>query len=52
MVQGAWMDEAMRQSRIDKTMLKKEGLGWDIGYGQFFALDIRLFIKQLKYGNG
>ncbi|OAL47374.1 NAD(P)-binding protein [Pyrenochaeta sp. DS3sAY3a] len=38
MVQGAWMTESVRQSRIDKTMLKIEGYGWDIGYATLFLL--------------
>ncbi|KAJ5638394.1 hypothetical protein N7490_008273 [Penicillium lividum] len=35
MVQGDWMTENVRQSRIDKSMLKIEGTGWDIGHGEF-----------------
>ncbi|KAH7371324.1 hypothetical protein BKA64DRAFT_770111 [Cadophora sp. MPI-SDFR-AT-0126] len=38
MVQGDWMTESVRQSRIDKTMLKTEGIGWDVGYATLFLL--------------
>lgn len=34
MIQGDWMTDAARQARINKTMLKIEGTGWDVGYGK------------------
>ncbi|KAH8693410.1 hypothetical protein GQ44DRAFT_832733 [Phaeosphaeriaceae sp. PMI808] len=38
MAQGDWMTAGVRQSRIDKTMLKSEGTGWHIGYATLFLL--------------
>jgi len=34
MVQGEWMTDAVRRARINRTMLKTEGTGWDVGYGE------------------
>jgi NAD(P)-dependent dehydrogenase (short-subunit alcohol dehydrogenase family) len=33
MVRGRGMTGAMRQARINQSLLKQEGTGWDVGYG-------------------
>lgn len=33
MVRWRGIDEQMRQARIGQNLMKKEGTGWDVGYG-------------------
>jgi len=35
MVRGRGMTDEMRQARINQNLLKVEGTGWDVGYGEF-----------------
>ena len=35
MVRGRGMTDEMRQARINQNLLKQEGTGWDVGYGDF-----------------
>jgi len=39
MVRGRGMTDEMRQARINQSLLKKEGTGWDVGYGTSFQFD-------------
>jgi NAD(P)-dependent dehydrogenase (short-subunit alcohol dehydrogenase family) len=34
MVRGRGMTDEMRQARINQNLLKQEGTGWDVGYGE------------------
>lgn len=34
MTRGRGMTDEMRQARINQNLMKKEGTGWDVGYGQ------------------
>lgn len=34
MVRGRGMNDEMRQARINQNLMKKEGTGWDVGYGK------------------
>ncbi|PMD49702.1 NAD(P)-binding protein [Hyaloscypha bicolor E] len=36
MVRGRGMTDAMRQARINQSLLKQEGTGWDVGYAILF----------------
>lgn len=33
MTRGRGMTDEMRQARINQNLMKKEGTGWDVGYG-------------------
>ena len=33
MTRGRGMTDEMRQARINQNLMKKEGSGWDVGYG-------------------
>ncbi|CAH0056826.1 unnamed protein product [Clonostachys solani] len=35
MTRGRGMTDEMRQARINQNLMKKEGTGWDVGYGSF-----------------
>lgn len=35
MVRGRGMTDEMREARIKQNLLKQEGTGWDVGYGEF-----------------
>lgn len=35
MTRGRGMTDEMRQARINQNLMKKEGTGWDVGYGMF-----------------
>lgn len=35
MVRGRGMTDEMRQARVNQNLMKKEGTGWDVGYGKF-----------------
>lgn len=37
MTRGRGMTDDMRQARINQNLMKKEGTGWDVGYGKFDA---------------
>jgi NAD(P)-dependent dehydrogenase (short-subunit alcohol dehydrogenase family) len=34
MTRGRGMTDEMRQARINQNLMKKEGTGWDVGYGE------------------
>lgn len=34
MTRGRGMTDEMRQARINQNLMKKEGTGWDVGYGK------------------
>jgi NAD(P)-dependent dehydrogenase (short-subunit alcohol dehydrogenase family) len=34
MTRGRGMTDEMRQARINQNLMKKEGTGWDVGYGR------------------
>ncbi|CAJ2512009.1 Uu.00g076340.m01.CDS01 [Anthostomella pinea] len=34
MVRGWGMTDEMRQARINQNLLRQEGTGWDVGYGE------------------
>lgn len=34
MVRGRGMTPEMRQRRIEQNLLRQEGTGWDVGYGE------------------
>jgi hypothetical protein len=34
------MTDEMRQARINQNLMKKEGTGWDVGYGMLEDSDI------------
>lgn len=35
MTRGRGMSDEMRQARINQNLMKQEGTGWDVGYGEF-----------------
>lgn len=35
MTRGRGMTEEMRQARMNQNLMKMEGTGWDVGYGEF-----------------
>jgi NAD(P)-dependent dehydrogenase (short-subunit alcohol dehydrogenase family) len=35
MVRGRGMTAEMRHARINQNLLRQEGTGWDVGYGEF-----------------
>jgi NAD(P)-dependent dehydrogenase (short-subunit alcohol dehydrogenase family) len=37
MTRGRGMTDEMRQARINQNLMKKEGTGWDVGYGEDFT---------------
>lgn len=44
MTRGRGMTDEMRQARINQNLMKKEGTGWDVGYGVlFFLLSLAVF---------
>ncbi|KAI5928193.1 hypothetical protein F4810DRAFT_698823 [Camillea tinctor] len=47
MVRGRGMTEEMRQARINQSLLKREGTGWDVGYAILF-----LCSKEAKWITG
>lgn len=38
MTRGRGMTDEMRQARINQNLMKKEGTGWDVGYGLLNSL--------------
>lgn len=34
------MTDEMRQARINQNLMKKEGTGWDVGYGKLMTLSL------------
>lgn len=42
MTRGRGMTEEMRQARINQNLMKKEGTGWDVGYGM---VNLRSFLS-------
>lgn len=40
MTRGRGMTDEMRQARINQNLMKKEGTGWDVGYGKLTALPL------------
>jgi NAD(P)-dependent dehydrogenase (short-subunit alcohol dehydrogenase family) len=52
MTRGRGMTDEMRQARINQNLMKKEGTGWDVGFGMFLSLrlcstQVSLSIKTL-----
>ena len=41
MTRGRGMTDEMRQARINQNLMKKEGTGWDVGYGGYLRLPHR-----------
>lgn len=37
MTRGRGMTDEMRQARINQNLMKKEGTGWDVGYGMLIS---------------
>lgn len=37
MTRGRGMTDEMRQARINQNLMKKEGTGWDVGYGMLLG---------------
>lgn len=42
MTRGRGMTDEMRQARINQNLMKKEGTGWDVGYGKLTMLSLCL----------
>lgn len=38
MTRGRGMTDEMRQARINQNLMKKEGTGWDVGYGKLITM--------------
>lgn len=36
MVRGRGMTDDLRQARVNQNLMKREGTGWDVGYGEYF----------------
>lgn len=47
MTRGRGMTDEMRQARINQNLMKKEGTGWDVGYGIISCIGIFLFRTNL-----
>lgn len=54
MTRGRGMTDEMRQARINQNLMKKEGTGWDVGYGTLvplFALNLWLYHLHITASN-
>lgn len=50
MTRGRGMTDEMRQARINQNLMKKEGTGWDVGYGKFVVLSLSIvFIEMVGF---
>lgn len=48
MTRGRGMTDEMRQARINQNLMKKEGTGWDVGYGKLITLLLCLVLLLRK----
>jgi NAD(P)-dependent dehydrogenase (short-subunit alcohol dehydrogenase family) len=47
MTRGRGMTDEMRQARINQNLMKKEGTGWDVGYGS--SIHLKFFREAPAY---
>lgn len=48
MTRGRGMTDEMRQARINQNLMKKEGTGWDVGYGKPIRCSKLLVTRLIK----
>lgn len=48
MTRGRGMTDEMRQARINQNLMKKEGTGWDVGYGKLITMLLCLLLLLRK----